>query len=57
MKAKKMPPRAMRNLRKNEALYDCIIMDLTLPGVMGDMETLNNSLAIDSDARAMVSSG
>ncbi len=52
-----MPPRAMRNLRKNEALYDCIIMDLTLPGVMGDMETLNNSLAIDSDARAMVSSG
>jgi hypothetical protein len=29
-------------------------MDLTLPGVM---ETLNNSLAIDSDARAMVSSG
>jgi len=37
--------------------FDAVILDLTIPGGMGGEETLRALLAIDPDARAIVSSG
>ena len=40
-----------------EEPFDIIIMDLTIPGGMGGQETMKEILALDPDARAIVSSG
>jgi CheY-like chemotaxis protein len=37
--------------------FDAVILDLTLPGGMGGQETIKRLLALDPDARAIVSSG
>jgi len=36
---------------------DCIIMDLTIPGGVGGKEAVQDILAIDPDARVIVTSG
>ncbi|NLV15598.1 MAG: PAS domain S-box protein [Syntrophomonadaceae bacterium] len=42
---------------KDEAKYDAVILDLTIPGGMGGKETIQKLLAIDPHIRAIVSSG
>ncbi len=37
--------------------FDAVILDLTIRGGMGGLETIKNLLAIDSDVKAVVSSG
>jgi DNA-binding NtrC family response regulator len=37
--------------------YDAVIMDLTIPGGMGGEEAVQKLLAIDSEAKVIVSSG
>lgn len=37
--------------------FDVVIMDLTIPGGMGGKETISTLLTIDSDVKAIVSSG
>ncbi|MDP2309123.1 MAG: GAF domain-containing protein [Pseudomonadota bacterium] len=37
--------------------YDCVVMDLTVPGGMGGLPALRGILAIDPTARGIVSSG
>lgn len=37
--------------------FDAVIVDLTIPGGMGGAETIRNLLEIDSDVKAIVSSG
>jgi CheY-like chemotaxis protein len=37
--------------------FDVVIMDLTVPGGMGGVETIPKLLEIDPDAKAIVSSG
>jgi CheY-like chemotaxis protein len=37
--------------------YEVVIMDLTVPGGMGGREAMRELLAIDPDAKAVVSSG
>jgi two-component system cell cycle sensor histidine kinase/response regulator CckA len=37
--------------------FDIVIMDLTIPGGMGGKEAVNNLLAINSNAKVIVSSG
>lgn len=37
--------------------FDCVILDLTIPGGIGGKETIINLLAIDPHVRAIVSSG
>jgi CheY-like chemotaxis protein len=37
--------------------FDAVIMDLTVPGGMGGREAMKELLAIDPDAKAIVSSG
>jgi len=37
--------------------FDAVILDLTVPGGMGGKETLKALLEIDSDVKAIVSSG
>jgi len=37
--------------------FDIVIMDLTIPGGMGGKEAVNKLLAIDSEAKVIVSSG
>lgn len=37
--------------------YDCVIMDLTVPGGMGGSEAMTKILGIDPRARGIVSSG
>jgi CheY-like chemotaxis protein len=39
------------------ALFDAIILDLTIPGGMGGKETVTKLLAIDPQAKAIVASG
>ena len=45
-----------RALEKNEQI-DIVIMDLTVPGGMGGREAIGELLALDPDARVIVSSG
>jgi len=45
-----------RALEKNERI-DIVIMDLTIPGGMGGREAIGELLALDPDARVIVSSG
>ncbi len=46
-------------LRRSEAgnPFDVVIMDLTIPGGMGGKEAVTEILAINSDAKVLVSSG
>ncbi|MBD3274540.1 MAG: response regulator, partial [Candidatus Marinimicrobia bacterium] len=37
--------------------FDLVIMDLTIPGGKGGVETVSELLALDSEARVLVSSG
>ncbi len=37
--------------------YDCVILDLTIPGGMGGKETIERLLKIDPEVKAVVSSG
>ncbi len=37
--------------------FDCVIMDLTVPGKMGGMEAMSHLRKLDPDVRAIVSSG
>ena len=46
-----------RKARKASRPFDLVIMDLTIPGGMGGKETIKKLLAIDPEARAIVSSG
>ena len=46
-----------RAAREQHRPFDLAILDLTIPGGMGGLETLNRLREIDPDARAMVSSG
>jgi PAS domain S-box-containing protein len=43
--------------KKNGKPIDIILMDLTIPGAMGGKEAMKTILALDPDARAIVSSG
>ncbi len=42
---------------KEEDLYNCVVLDLTVPGGMGGRETLAELRKLDPDVRAIVSSG
>lgn len=46
-----------RGAREGGKPFDAVIMDLTVPGGMGGREAIGKLLAIDPDARAIVSSG
>ncbi len=43
--------------RSNGKPFDCVIMDLTVPGKMGGMEAMSHLKKLDPDVRAIVSSG
>ena len=43
--------------QKNGNSFDIVIMDLTIPGGMGGKEAVTKLLAIDSEAKVIVSSG
>lgn len=49
--------REYRNRQYNNNPVDIVIMDLTIPGGMGGQETAKKILAIDPNARLIVSSG
>jgi PAS domain S-box-containing protein len=46
-----------RNARECGSPFDCVLMDLTIPGGMGGKETIEKLLQIDPQVRAVVSSG
>lgn len=46
-----------RQAQERGSPFDAVILDLTVPGGMGGKETMRELLAIDPDARAIVSSG
>lgn len=43
--------------QENNTPFDILIMDLTIPGSMGGVETLKRLLVLDPEAKALVSSG
>jgi len=43
--------------QRENSPFDLLIMDLTIPGGMGGKETIEKILALDPDAKAIVSSG
>ena len=43
--------------QENNTPFDLLIMDLTIPGSMGGLETLEKLRALDPDVKALVSSG
>jgi DNA-binding NarL/FixJ family response regulator len=46
-----------RQAREAGEPFDVVIMDLTIPGGMGGKEAIKSLLALDPNARAIVSSG
>ncbi len=46
-----------KGARESGTPFDVVIIDLTIPGGMGGKETIRNLTDIDSDVRAIVSSG
>ena len=42
---------------ENQDPFDVVIMDLTIPGGMGGKETVGKILAVDPEAKVVVSSG
>ncbi|MFP4237326.1 MAG: PAS domain S-box protein [Desulfonatronovibrio sp.] len=46
-----------RQALDNNEPFDLVVMDLTVPGGMGGMETMQRLLKLDPDVRAVVSSG
>lgn len=49
--------RLFQDAKNTSAKFDLVIMDLTIPGGMGGQEAVKKILAIDSDAKVVVSSG
>ncbi|MDF1578423.1 MAG: PAS domain S-box protein [Desulfobulbales bacterium] len=49
--------RLYREARDRPEHFDCVIMDLTVPGGMGGREAMGRLLEVDSDVKAIVSSG
>lgn len=49
--------RYFREAKEAGKSYDCLIMDLTVPGGMGGQEAMEEILKIDADAKAIVASG
>lgn len=49
--------RVYQEAMHEENRFDCVIMDLTIPGGMGGQETISRVLEIDPDVKAVVSSG
>ncbi len=49
--------REYRNSLERGERFDCLIIDLTIPGGMGGLEAMNNIRELDQSARAIVSSG
>ena len=43
--------------KENGSSYDAVIMDLTIPGAMGGLETMKQLIRIDPNIKAIVSSG
>ena len=43
--------------KQQKAPYDVVIMDLTIPGGMGGREAMKELMAIDPEAKVIVSSG
>jgi CheY-like chemotaxis protein len=48
---------AYRAARDTERAFDVVILDLTIRGGMGGLETLRKLMEIDPDVKAVVSSG
>ena len=46
-----------RKARAEGQPFDVVVMDLTIPGGMGGRQAIRELLAIDPDAKAVVSSG
>jgi len=46
-----------KQMKENASSFDVVIMDLTIPGGMGGKEAIKHILALDSQARVIVSSG
>lgn len=46
-----------KEARNSGRAFDVVILDLTVPGGMGGIKTITELLAIDSDVKAIVSSG
>jgi len=46
-----------REQKENGEGFDCVIMDLSIPGGMGGEDAVSEILAIDQDAKVLVSSG
>jgi two-component system cell cycle sensor histidine kinase/response regulator CckA len=46
-----------RNALKTDTSFDAVILDLTVPGAMGGLETVRQLKALDPNVRAIVSSG
>ena len=46
-----------KQAKKQERPFDAVILDLTIPGGMGGMEAIRELLKIDSEVKAIVSSG
>ena len=42
---------------ENGQKFDCVIMDLTIPGGMGGKEAIGRIIEIDPEVKAIVSSG
>lgn len=49
--------RAYQQARETGKPFDCVLMDLTIPGGMGGKETIKRLLEIDPGVKAIVSSG
>ena len=47
----------VKEAQEAETPYDAVILDLTIPGGMGGKEAINKLLEIDSEVKAIVSSG
>jgi len=46
-----------RKAKEREKVFDCVILDLTIPGGMGGKELIKELVEIDSEVKAIVSSG
>ena len=46
-----------REAMENGQKFDCVIMDLTIPGGMGGKEAIGRIIEIDPEVKAIVSSG
>ena len=49
--------RKYRKAKEKQKLFDCVILDLTIPGGMGGKELIKELVEIDPEVKAIVSSG